>query len=235
MAPELLGYDPNEESTSGRPTKQSDVYALGMVVWQERLLYFVTHRLHAKLWHFQMFTLKKSFYERRSEFAVLNVILRGDRPQKPSGTVPSGFSDLLWKVLKSCWSANPMARPAVEDLLALLPPYEDRQPTGTVQPHLPQETAVEPTEEVAVDANIRKTEGQVPTVNDQFIIDSGEQPSGVEYTVSAEHKIKTPDNQRGDETLVGQQAKERQHVDLMATPGESNKMRSGAVAFLTLD
>ena len=99
MSPELL--DPERfGSKSGRPTKESDCYALGMVI-------------------LEILTGKAPF-PRCSNLVVMRKIIEGEHPGKPKGPEAAWFTDDLWGTLKRCWSHKPKLRPTVEGVLEYL-------------------------------------------------------------------------------------------------------------------
>ena len=94
MSPELI--DPElfglEKSS---PTKSSDCYALGMVIYET---------ISGKL-PFHNYT----------DFTVPLKVMRCERPRREAE-----FEESLWKMLEMCWAPNPNDRPSVEDVLQCL-------------------------------------------------------------------------------------------------------------------
>jgi serine/threonine protein kinase len=91
MSPELL--DPEQfGARDGRPTKESDCYALGMVIYE-----VLSGRIPF------------SGYE---HYVVVVKVYQGERPKRP----PKGvlFTDDLWETMQLCWSSSPNDRPTVE-------------------------------------------------------------------------------------------------------------------------
>ena len=78
-----------------RPTKSSDCYSLGMVVYEV---------IHGEI-----------PFHRDTDVMVIAKILKGDRPRRRLG-----FSEGLWKMLERCWTTQPNERPSVEDVLRCL-------------------------------------------------------------------------------------------------------------------
>ncbi|KAF9649127.1 kinase-like protein [Thelephora ganbajun] len=103
MSPELL--DPEQfgipQSEVGRPTRQSDCYALGMVIYE-------------------VLCGHHPYIEIEPGPLVVIAILMGDRPKKPEGAARLGFSNELWTTVEKCWWENRDERPRVEDILARL-------------------------------------------------------------------------------------------------------------------
>ena len=94
MSPELI--DPQHFGLNhSRPTKSSDCYALGMVIYET----ISGHR---------------PFHE-YVDFTVPLKVSQGKRP--PRG---DRFTDTLWEMLEQCWAHQPNARPSIEDLLQYL-------------------------------------------------------------------------------------------------------------------
>ena len=94
MAPELI--DPQQfELENSRPTKHSDCYALGMVIYETISGHLPFHRY--------------------GTLTVVAKILKGQCPHR--GT---GFTQSLWEMLETCWTPEPDDRPSIEDVLRCL-------------------------------------------------------------------------------------------------------------------
>ena len=101
MSPELL--DPDQFGPKdGRPTKESDCYALGMVIYE-------------------VLSGKFPFAPYR-EYVVMRKIIEGERPGRPEGVEGERFTDYLWHTLQLCWVQEPKGRPTVEEALECLGP-----------------------------------------------------------------------------------------------------------------
>jgi serine/threonine protein kinase len=86
MSPEL--FDPEKFGlTDDRPTKESDAYALGMVMYEV---------LSGKV-----------PFSQCSQPAVLLKVLDGQRPSRPQGEEGKQFTDDVWGVLEFCWKHHP--------------------------------------------------------------------------------------------------------------------------------
>ena len=96
MSPELLDPD-HLEFEDGRPTRDSDCYALGMVI-----LEVLSGRVPFAGYH---------------NLIVMQKIIRGEHPERPEGV---WLTDDLWEVLERCWSPQPRNRHAVESVLECL-------------------------------------------------------------------------------------------------------------------
>lgn len=77
------------------PTKSSDCYAFGMVIYETISGHLPFHRYTNPI--------------------VLMKILEDERPPREVG-----FTDSLWEVLELCWVPQPIARPDIEDVLQYL-------------------------------------------------------------------------------------------------------------------
>ena len=96
MSPELL--DPEGFSSEGNnPTKQSDCYALGMVIYE-------------------VLSGQAPFAPHEGAF-VVRMVLKGGRPKRPQGDSAKLFTDVIWEILESCWKPQPGDRPSVEAVL----------------------------------------------------------------------------------------------------------------------
>ena len=110
MSPELL--DPGSfGSKDGRPTKESDCYALGMVVYE-------------------VLGGQAPFAQDKNAI-VIQKIMEGERPRRPQGTGAGWFTDALWEMLELCWKPQPHDRPSLKALLQFLgatPPSPQPRP-----------------------------------------------------------------------------------------------------------
>ena len=114
MSPELL--DPSRFGSNGRPTLESDCYALGMVVYE---VSWLSSSWHPSFTRPQVLTGLRPF-QHMFAYMPVSAILRGERPEKPSGAESLGFSDTLWGLVRSCWSESSSARPTARQLLSYL-------------------------------------------------------------------------------------------------------------------
>ena len=93
MSPELL-------ISFKRPTKQSDCYALGMVIYEV---------LSGQI-PFAPF----------NRFVALRKVMDGECPQRPGGVQGARFTNSLWRTLKRCWATRPESRPSSSVVLECL-------------------------------------------------------------------------------------------------------------------
>jgi len=108
MSPEIL--DPDRFGLAdSRPTKQSDCYALGMVILE------VLTGMHP--------------FPNYNNFIVTSKIVEGKRPGRPEGKEGVWFTNDLWEILEQCWSIQPEGRPAIDAILQCL-----RQGSAAWQP-----------------------------------------------------------------------------------------------------
>ena len=94
MSPELLGL---KES---RPTKQSDCYAIGMVIYEV--------------------LGGRPPFTPFSNYIVIHKVMDGERPERPRGTEGAWFTNWLWRMLNRCWNSQPKRRPIVSAVLECL-------------------------------------------------------------------------------------------------------------------
>ncbi|KAG8685390.1 hypothetical protein FRC11_010664, partial [Ceratobasidium sp. 423] len=100
-APELL------TGAAQAPTPATDVYSLGMTI-------------------LETFT-RKPPYASLSDGSVLSVILKKKFPARPEQEIPveSPYGNILWTLLRSCWSHNPNMRPNVRAVRYILTPMTE--------------------------------------------------------------------------------------------------------------
>jgi len=94
MSPELIAPERFGLKNS-RPTKPSDCYALGMVVYET-----ISGNL--------------PFHE-DADLMVFMKVVEGKRPLRGAR-----FTESLWKMLNLCWASQPNDRPSIEDVLQCL-------------------------------------------------------------------------------------------------------------------
>lgn len=96
MSPELL--HPEEFGfEDSHPTRESDYYALGMVILEV--------------------LSGQAPFSRYKDFIVMRKVIDGEHPERPEGP---WFTDDLWSTLKQCWSSKPKERPAINAVLDCL-------------------------------------------------------------------------------------------------------------------
>ncbi|KDQ56518.1 hypothetical protein JAAARDRAFT_132211 [Jaapia argillacea MUCL 33604] len=102
MAPEL--FQSEQDRDSSRPSFKSDIYALGMVMYE-------------------IFTGKLPFFELHHDIAVMGEILHAARPTKP---LQLEFSETYWRIMNTCWDSDAVRRPTISNFLTYLnPPSTD--------------------------------------------------------------------------------------------------------------
>ena len=98
-SPELI--DPSKFNLKeSRPTKQSDCYALGMVIY-EVLSGHVP-------------------FAPRDGTTIISKVVNGERPGRPQGGEGARFTTGLWRMLEDCWKAQPGDRPSLDIVLGKL-------------------------------------------------------------------------------------------------------------------
>ena len=94
MGPELIALEKFGLKMS-RPTKSSDCYAFGMLIYET-------------------ISGNVPFYETIDVAVFLRVVL-GEHPSRGVA-----FSEDLWKMMESCWRFQPDDRPSIADVLRFL-------------------------------------------------------------------------------------------------------------------
>ena len=98
MSPELLA--PEKFSLSRlQPTRESDCYALGMVIYE---------------------ILSGCTPFGTGSLVILHRILEGERPGRPQGEAGERFTDDIWDMVERCWKTEPRDRPSAKDVLRCL-------------------------------------------------------------------------------------------------------------------
>ena len=114
MSPELL-HPERFGFGDGRPTTESDCYALGMVVYE-------------------VLSGQVPFVQDKN-LVVIRKVMDGERPGRPRGTEGAWFTDDLWRMLELCWRPEPSDRPSIKALLqcfeGMSPPSGSPSPTPT--------------------------------------------------------------------------------------------------------
>ena len=100
MSPELLDPESFNLGKKARPTKESDYYALGMVIYE-------------------VLSGRTPFAPTRGPVVVCKV-LEGERPERPQGDEGKPFTDVMWSVLERCWKPQPSDRPSAKTVLLCL-------------------------------------------------------------------------------------------------------------------
>ena len=99
MSPELFALDQTGLKNC-RPTKHSDCYALGMVIYEV---------LSGQV-PFAPF----------SRYAVMRKVMDGEHLQRPGGAEGERFTNDLWRMLDQCWATRPESRPSSSSILECL-------------------------------------------------------------------------------------------------------------------
>ena len=98
MSPELLV--PEKFGLPGlHPTRESDCYALGMVIYE---------------------ILSGCTPFGTGSLVILYKILEGQRPSRPQGEAGERFTDDIWDMVERCWKTEPRDRPSAKDVLRCL-------------------------------------------------------------------------------------------------------------------
>jgi len=116
MSPELL--DPPRFGSNGRPTRESDCYALGMTIYEVSGAHFTRQSL---VYPSQVLTGRRPFHNLLA-YTPVPTVLGGGRPERPREAESLGFSHTLWELVQWCWSASSSTRPTAQQLLDYLSP-----------------------------------------------------------------------------------------------------------------
>jgi len=110
MAPELL--EPSRFGSNGSPARESDCYALGMVIYEVGWL----RSLRLPLTHLSQVLTGLRPFHRLCAYEPVPAILRGQRPEKPIDAESLGLTCDLWELVQLCWSESSSARPTAQRL-----------------------------------------------------------------------------------------------------------------------
>ena len=99
MSPELI-YPESFDLEKIRPTKESDWYALGMVIYE-------------------VLSGQTPFTPWRAPL-VIQKVLNGERPGRPRGEGGARFTDGIWEMLELCWKHRPGERTGAKTVLQCL-------------------------------------------------------------------------------------------------------------------
>ena len=116
MSPELW-YPGQFGLMDGRQTKESDCFALGMVIYE-------------------VLSGKRPFATDKDS-VIARMILDGHRPRRPQGKEGGLFTDDIWGALELCWKDQPQDRISVS---AILRPLEGHPPLLRPSPDADAET-----------------------------------------------------------------------------------------------
>lgn len=148
MSPELL-YPDHFGLEDSQPTKESDCYALGMVVYEV--------------------LSGQAPFSPFKDFVVMRKVIEGEHPARPEGVKGVWFTDDLWGAMNLCWATQPANRPDIETVLECLDQVSNvwRPSSSPVD-----ENAVEIDEDDWDLATVRNSSGVVPCWSDSVLITS---------------------------------------------------------------
>ncbi|KLO18998.1 kinase-like protein [Schizopora paradoxa] len=93
LAPELLF--PDHFGSSGKSTRETDVYAFGMTA-------------------LELFSGKVPFYNLPDPAIPLEVAIKGLKPPRPELATSRGLTDIIWDIVERCWHRDPLLRPKTQ-------------------------------------------------------------------------------------------------------------------------
>ena len=95
-APELL-LPAKFGLEKGIPSKEADIYALGMTVYR-------------------VLTGERPFFP-KMETEIVHAVMSGERPPKPGNAEAIGMTDAVWDLLKESWREDKIERPGISKIL----------------------------------------------------------------------------------------------------------------------
>ena len=96
MAPELIHPTLFGLETEV-PSKEADIYALGMTVYQ-------------------VLTGQWPFYPKGEE-EIMYAVMLGERPPKPEDAEKIGMPEVVWELVMKCWRGDRTKRPVILEIL----------------------------------------------------------------------------------------------------------------------
>ena len=162
MSPELL--DPEAFGLKiSCPTKESDCYALGMVIYE-------------------VLSGRPPFTQYEGTVVILKV-MGGERPERPRGTQAEWFTDDLWGMLELCWK-QPHDRPNLKAMLECLEGVTPSRPPPTIDEDAVADTgdSLDLTVTDHGEAELLGSEGEgvtppsrpPPTIDEDAVTDTGD-------------------------------------------------------------
>jgi hypothetical protein len=101
-------------------TKQSDCYALGMVIYEV--------------------LSGQQPYAPSEGPGLLQKVLDGERPERPHGSQGVGFTDSIWQTLERCWDPDPDCRPRLNIVLRCLQEFTKQSRSSYGEIHTETDT-----------------------------------------------------------------------------------------------
>ena len=96
MAPELL-HSARFGLEKGVPSKEADIYALSMTVYQ-------------------VLTGQWPFYPKQ-KMEIVVAVISGKRPPKPKNAEEIGMTGVVWELMEKCWMEDRTKRPNILQVL----------------------------------------------------------------------------------------------------------------------
>jgi len=94
LDPDQFGFE------DSRPTKESDCYALGMVIYE-----VLSGQIP---------------FAQSTDLVVMRKVVKGEHPARPEGAKGVWFTDGIWGTIKLCWAIQPENRPNITAVLECL-------------------------------------------------------------------------------------------------------------------
>ena len=116
MAIELIA--PMDVDSGGHQfhTKESDVWAFGMVLYVRKCLPVSQKKGFTSIAQ-EVITGKFPFSNLQNEVSVMMAIMNGRVPERSPSDEPHPGSDKLWNICTLCWEKSPKARPTMGEIL----------------------------------------------------------------------------------------------------------------------
>jgi len=109
-APELMPIATDEDAPDERPTLQSDIFSLGILLLQ--LFHGPDQNRQRGLPYNHI-----SYNKRAADFPLQKLIHKGERPIRKRY---NWIHDVHWELIERCWAGNPFERPVIAEVLQTL-------------------------------------------------------------------------------------------------------------------
>lgn len=116
LAPELLPIE--DDTPVGVFTKATDVYGLSMLMLQVSRNFAAYYAL-SQISSSQLITGKLPYFYVKSEFKILSLLVKGNRPDRARYTNPP-VEDEVWQIMEGAWAHSVQSRLSIDQVVSRL-------------------------------------------------------------------------------------------------------------------